>query len=277
MALSTRTESGTPKVAIMGSRRRYRFLHAPPPVSARMGNSTQHIKPPFPGATASQTSVYYWWWQFLRRHEGYRATCMAGGAGAYAGLYEDWGDVHQGSFEDWFSANGIYLFAEPKAVAVREMVPGEMASEPDQYVYVAVMRNAALTASVDRVRGLLKSRLTTSGGSRSLARYPVLGSPAIARLYTTLKVWDAHVRDPSMTKAELAIAADLIVGGQRCARVDQGAMTALVRRQWREEIAKRSTEYLKQARAIMRHVARTDRQAAHSRVERGRLSVFPAA
>jgi hypothetical protein len=62
-----------------------------------------------------ENSIYYLWWEFLRRHDGYKHTCKNGGKGKYAKLYEDFADVHGGSFKDWWTkaARGVRLFAEP--------------------------------------------------------------------------------------------------------------------------------------------------------------------
>src|SRR5579862_8349459 len=61
-------------------------------------------------------SLYYYWFQFLRRHEGYRKTCEAGGVGEFSGLYEDFGDVHAVTFQKWWSMDerGAKLFGEPE-------------------------------------------------------------------------------------------------------------------------------------------------------------------
>ena len=60
-------------------------------------------------------SVYYLWWEFLRRHDGYKKTCENGGNGKYAELYADFGNVHEGTFKEWWTKDGrgARLFAEP--------------------------------------------------------------------------------------------------------------------------------------------------------------------
>ena len=60
------------------------------------------LPPPFPDAKPWQCSVYYYWWEYLRRHQGYKATCAAGGIGEFAQLYEDFGDVHSTDFWTWW-------------------------------------------------------------------------------------------------------------------------------------------------------------------------------
>jgi hypothetical protein len=60
-----------------------------------------------------EDSVYYIWWEFLRRHDGYKKTCDNGGEGEYAKLYADFGNVHEGTFTEWWTRDqrGARLFA----------------------------------------------------------------------------------------------------------------------------------------------------------------------
>lgn len=62
-----------------------------------------------------ENSIYYLWWEFLRRHDGYKMTCESGGKGQHANLYADFGNVHDGTFKEWWSKDdrGARLFAEP--------------------------------------------------------------------------------------------------------------------------------------------------------------------
>ena len=62
-----------------------------------------------------EDSVYYLWWEFLRRHDGYKETCEKGGKGKYAKLYDDFGNVHECSFREWWTKDdrGARLFSEP--------------------------------------------------------------------------------------------------------------------------------------------------------------------
>lgn len=58
-------------------------------------------------------SPYYWWYMFLKLNEGYRKACADNGQGDYAAIYEDFGNVHQINFKDWWKEK-ITLFSEPK-------------------------------------------------------------------------------------------------------------------------------------------------------------------
>ena len=81
-----------------------------------------------------ENSVYYLWWEFLRRHDGYKRTCENGGKGEYEKLYADFGNVHEGTFREWWTKNdrGARLFAEPPMPSsVRALTPKEIKELPE--------------------------------------------------------------------------------------------------------------------------------------------------
>ena len=71
--------------------------------------------PPFKNAEPWQCSLYYFWFEYLRRHKGYKITCLANGKGKYSTLYKDFGNVHQSNFIDWWRQS-FHLFQEPQAI-----------------------------------------------------------------------------------------------------------------------------------------------------------------
>ena len=81
-------------------------------------------------------SVYYLWWEFLRRHEGYKETCENGGKGKYEKLYADFGNVHEGTFREWWTKDdrGARLFAEPPLPNnVVALTPKELDALPEDW------------------------------------------------------------------------------------------------------------------------------------------------
>ena len=58
-------------------------------------------------------SPYYWWFKFLRLNEDYKKTVSAKGAGKYADLYKDFGDIYAVDFKTWWNSHAT-LFAEKR-------------------------------------------------------------------------------------------------------------------------------------------------------------------
>lgn len=100
--------------------------------------------PPFPEAEPWQCSVYYYWWEYLRRHEGYKRTCAQGGRGRYAKLYEDFGNVHDGEFWDWWRAHN-WIFAEPPIRQVSTAEAGEQGDDHTLIIKVPLETSLAIT------------------------------------------------------------------------------------------------------------------------------------
>lgn len=67
----------------------------------------------------ASTSIRRWWWEYLRLSKDYWIlcqTCAEGKPETYdeklAQLFRDFGNVHEGTFEDWWRKTGSALFAE---------------------------------------------------------------------------------------------------------------------------------------------------------------------
>jgi hypothetical protein len=209
-------------------------------------------------------SAYYLWWEFLRRHEGYRQTCLAGGKGAYSQLYADFGDVHGTDFKTWWSkdALGVRLFAEPRApVGVVALSDDDMAEFVEQgrdsnTLVVAIPLDYQRRAIIKAFNKLLTQHFSRKRGEKrvaySKARYPLARVPDVGALGVTLKCYDLRLKHPEkplwwiaqevgvsevMTKAELEGRAGSVVS-------KKASMTAGVSRK------------LKQARSIIEGVGR---------------------
>lgn len=157
-----------------------------------------------------ERSVFYFWWEFMRRHEGYRATCKNGGKGRYSKLYQDFGDVHATDFKTWWrqESRGERLFAEPTIpTTVMEVVPDEVAQlteaqQGGQLLLVAVPLALRKRFILKKVQQLLKKRHTRGRGQRSLltssARYPLAAQFNIESLSVTLRVYDLYKANPHL-------------------------------------------------------------------------------
>jgi len=154
------------------------------------------------GVSYQQRSPYYWWWEFLRRNADYKACCAAGGTGARAGLFADFGDVSNVTFKDWWTARGFRLFSEkPKPVKLAELAdPSEW--EPswtrDNVMVLAVPLDIPKRDLQKYFADLLKKRHGGKRGRKALsdsdastARYPLHRNVSIHTLRIQLAVYDA--------------------------------------------------------------------------------------
>jgi len=154
------------------------------------------------GVSYQQRSPYYWWWEFLRRNRNYADCCAAGGTGALAGLYADFGDVSNDNFKDWWLANGFRLFAEkPKPVKLAELdTPSDWDSSwtKKSVMVVAVpldipKRNLQgfFAELLKKRHGGKRGRKALSDSDASSARYPLHRNVSIHTLRIQLDVYDA--------------------------------------------------------------------------------------
>lgn len=172
------------------------FIYAPPVKGVRPSRR-KPPKPAFRGAKAWQNSVYYFWWEFLRRHEGYRATCRAGGKGRYGDLYRDFGDVTQPDFWGWWTTHAN-LFAEPPPPHVQIVVLNDAYESKPDSVIVEIPLNQRLSLSVRQLKRMIGDQIQAPARSRSVSRapYPVHTKPVLSNLYLTLRVWDLKQSHP---------------------------------------------------------------------------------
>lgn len=149
-------------------------------------------------------SHYFYWWEFLRRNEDYRVCCRAGGQGELARLYEDFGDVLNDTFKDWWLKRGYRLFAEErKPVKLEELDdPGQW--DPGWSKEHAMVVVVPLDIPKRYLQGffarLLKQRhggkrgrkaMSTKGGST--AKYPFHRNVSVETLSKQLAVYDAVI------------------------------------------------------------------------------------
>ena len=162
-----------------------------------------------------EESVYYLWWEFLRRHDGYRKTCENGGRGKYAALYADFGNVHEGSFRDWWTKEdrGARLFAEPSlpsnVVTLTAEDIGALPKEwdPKSLLIVAIplgLRKRYIQQSLTKILAKYHKR---KRGQRtfkeSLARYPIAAQFKIKSLKDILEVYDLRHLQSDLTLWEI--------------------------------------------------------------------------
>ena len=170
------------------------------------------------GLSYQQRSPYYWWWEFLRRNRDYADCCVAGGTGALAGLYADFGVVSNDNFKEWWTEYGFRLFAEkPKPVKLAELdSPSDWDGSwtKEQVMVVAVpldipKRNLQgfFAELLKKRHGGKRGRKALSDKDASTARYPLHRNVSIHTLRIQLAVYDAvmeaRASDKKITLAQI--------------------------------------------------------------------------
>ncbi len=109
-------------ISAIGALNRARFIYAPPRFEELNPHLLWDVKPPYPNAFGWQCSVYYYWYEYLRRHEGYRETCLNDGTGSCADEYVTFGNVHDLNFAEWWGER-FWLFEEKRPVQRLKRAP----------------------------------------------------------------------------------------------------------------------------------------------------------
>lgn len=184
------------------------FIYAPPLKGVRPSKRAQP-NPPYKGAPSWKCSVYYYWWEYLRRHDGYRQTCLNDGKGTFAALYADFGNVHaHDDFWRWWSKEAhSELFCEPTARKIRVLdkksVVEHTLSEHTLIMEVPLEVRSAYLVSWFR-KTLSDNAAAAKAAKRiSRARYPVTTKPVLTSLHQHLVVWDAYIANPMLKLHEL--------------------------------------------------------------------------
>lgn len=184
------------------------FIYAPPLRGRRRKNGGLMSKrrlpnPPFRGAEPWQCSVYYYWWEYLRRHEGYRATCMNAGIGEHAALYQDFGDVHANDdFWAWWREH-TRLFSEPPTRGIQECMLNTPFANDQLILSVPLeVRSVNLVRMFRRILKENTDRVKIAR-SASRAKYPVAIKPNLAALHTSLTIWDLKKENPNLKLYEI--------------------------------------------------------------------------
>jgi hypothetical protein len=162
-----------------------------------------------------EKSVYYLWWEFLRRHDGYKETCENGGNGKYAELYADFGNVHEGTFKEWWTKDGrgARLFAEPPMPnSIAALTSQEIEALPDDWdarslLIVAIPLNLPKRFIQQRLSKLLTRHHTRKRGQRtfkeSRALYRIAAQFNVHSLKKMLDLYDLEQLQPDMRQWQI--------------------------------------------------------------------------
>lgn len=203
-------------------------------------------------------SPYYWWYMFLKLNEGYGKTCADNGQGECAAIYEDFGNVHQTNFKDWWNEK-IILFSEPKQ-GYKMMIAKSAADiapfDSEEVLNLIVPLNRTQRSLKKSFANLVLSRIEKGkrgvSVEESKAKYRLSGKWHIEALATAYRVYTLKKQSETagikIVWADIAIAAKLpmshtLKGASKKATSDiRRTLTILAKRHY-----DRAEEYIKSA------------------------------
>jgi len=157
-------------------------------------------------------TVYYFWWEYLRRNEEYLKTCEDKGAGKYADLYKDFGDVRGSDFKVWWNQEnrGALLFSNPVTEdQVTELSDGEKALVDEDRLVVSIPLNLPQKFLIQKIRKLIEMKHKGDKGRQyakvSKAKYRFKGQPNIKALKLGLNVYDQIKENPNKKLWEIGM------------------------------------------------------------------------
>jgi hypothetical protein len=145
-------------------------------------------------------SPYYWWWTFLRLSKDYWWVCRRRGAVGdqrLKGMYRDFGNVYEVTFEEWFLRRGKNLLSEELALPeVRKLLPTnlELSHPWERHLILEIPLNMTEKSIISQVRKQLRNhpereveRISTA--NRKLAKLIGIRQDVIEAAYA---VWKLH-------------------------------------------------------------------------------------
>lgn len=150
----------------------------------------------------ASTSIRRWWWDYLRLSKDYWLlcqTCPEGHPETYdeglAQTFKDFGNVHEGTFEDWWRRTGSALFAEqerPPRVSQLSDIDGVISGDWSGKIVVEIPLRLTRETVQKQIDELLDS--VTDRPNRqmkvSTSRYP--SYKTMPRLETLQKAHDTY-------------------------------------------------------------------------------------
>lgn len=229
----------------LAGRRPLYFRYAPPLTGLDDYSDDELPKLPFRDAKPYQRSVYYYWWLFLREHEGYRATCDAGGTGECAALYSDFGDVRGDDFMRWWKRTGRELFCIPQDDPIHVHPSPQFRLDDASRVVVSLPVDRDVDDLLAELKQLLKplrKQVPVRDAGRR-ARYEVATKPVLSSLHQHWEVYNLRKQHPVLPLHEIGDMAGVLVDEKDGADAKQVKAITVSR-------------YLKQARCLIEHVGK---------------------
>jgi hypothetical protein len=147
--------------------------------------------------------VFYYWWLFLRENESYRRACQHGGRGTWDRLHRDFGDVHSGSFKDWWISHGRELFREPPSEGVKL---ARLTEDSTNRISISVPMTGDLERTLAEIRAILQPAFQTFRlkVGPSQAKYPVATKPVLSSLHKLYRIHRARIEHPELKLWEIS-------------------------------------------------------------------------
>lgn len=138
-------------------------------------------------------SIRRWWWEYLRLSKDYWflcQTCAEGEPETYdetlKQIFKDFGNVHEGTFEDWWRKTGTTLFAErEKLPHVEQITSAESAVSENRAGKILVEIPLQLTREtvlkqIGRILDLYSDQRPIHRYKTSTSKYPI--EPVLSRI-----------------------------------------------------------------------------------------------
>lgn len=221
------------------------FRYAPPLTGLDDYSADELPKEPYKDTPKSQRSVYYYWWLFLKEHDGYRACCEAGGAGEYARLYADFGDIRGDDFMGWWKTTGRYLFCEPQDEPIHVHPSPAFRLDDENRLVVSIPVDRDVDEMLAELKQLLKPlrKQVPVRQSSEGARYRVMTKPVLSSLHQHYEVWRLRKQHADKPLHEIGDLAGIIVDD----RGDEGKDPKQIK-------ASTVSRYLNQAKCLITYV-----------------------
>lgn len=160
--------------------------------------------PPYKGAPGYKCSVYYYWWRYLQLSTDYRATCNQGGIGVCSNLYDDFGNIYDTSFAEWWEQHW-HLFVEPPAAVIAS--DNAVFDDDADILTIKLDRSRgpeAVKRALDAIHRQIHYPERSATKPKSAADYPVFTRPILMTLHRQLQVYKLKTQLPEATDAEIA-------------------------------------------------------------------------
>lgn len=151
----------------------------------------------------ASTSIRRWWWEYLRLSKDYWMVCMtsergdpATEDGTLAKIYEDFGNVYEGTFEEWWVRTGSSLFAEQQLPPrVQQITSAESSIEGNRAGKILVEIPLQLTretvqAQINEILDQYSDVRPRNRLSTSTSKYPL--EPVLTRLNVVQEAHEVH-------------------------------------------------------------------------------------
>ena len=194
-----------PKEWVYEGEKALSFITAPPnnaEIAHTRFKSSRNL--PYKKAEPYKSSLYYWWWAFLRRNQQYKQTCKKCGSGRMSRLYQDFGDIFENTFLNWWSSHQS-LFAEQDCSGANTSNDHGLTYQinPFRPLHHIQEEIKALHMQAQAIMPMQGSTFT------STALYPIYTNVSAHTLYRVLTIWDLRQAYPTDSAFDLGILAGL--------------------------------------------------------------------